>query len=402
VKSCGTLGVLRVLRDCGAGFDVVSGGELHRALAAGGDPKRIAFAGAGKTEQELRAALEAGIFLFNVESEGELARLNDLAGALGRTAPAALRLNPDVDAGTHRKTTTGRLENKFGVDFATAGRILKNPDACPHVVFTGVDLHLGSPINSTEPYRTALEKVAGFVREHRSPSRAPLEWLDVGGGFGLLYRDQSVPTFADFAAAIVPFARVMGCKLVLEPGRSLVGNAGVLLATVQYVKDNGYKLFAIVDAGMNDLVRPAMYDAYHFVWPTRSEMTPPVRLFSQRETGPGREPHATELDMLIYLEQEEMDEQSAPDGAPDHYGRLRMDVVGPICESSDCFAKGRRLPPLARGDRLALFTAGAYGMTMSSNYNARPRPAEALVDGGAARLVRARETYDDLLRGELP
>ncbi len=389
VKSCSSLGVLKVLHDQGAGFDIVSGGELFRALKIGADPRKIVFAGVGKTDDEIRQALEEDILMFNVESEAELDNIQNIAANLGMVAPVALRLNPDVDAKAHAKTTTGKKENKFGIDFATASRIVRNIAVQPNIRLIGLDLHLGSPIYSTEPYCEALAKVADFIRDHRSP-RAQLESLNVGGGYGLLYREQTVPTFQEYADAIVPWVKKTGCRLIVEPGRSIVGNSAVMLARVLYVKDNGTRHFTIVDAGMNDLIRPAMYDAYHFCWPTRSDKNPPAHLFNSPEASEyfGRESSETESDSARINRDVRSD------------GLLMTDVVGPICESSDCFAKGRRLPPMMRGQVLAMFSAGAYGFSMSSNYNSRPRGAEVMVDGDRATVIRERETYDSLIAGE--
>ncbi len=387
VKSCSSLGILSVLREAGAGFDVVSGGELFRVLTAGGDPRKVVYAGVGKTDKELREALEQDILMFNVESEAELDNIQEIAASLGKVASVALRLNPDVDANTHAKTTTGKKENKFGIDFANASRLTNNIAEQPNLRLLGVDIHLGSPIYGTTPYRLAMKKVCEFVKTHRSP-RAPLEYINTGGGYGLLYRNQRVPTFEQYAGAVIPYAQEAGCRLIVEPGRSIVGNAAVLLASVVYTKDNGHKHFTIIDAGMNDLIRPAMYDSYHFCWPAAYQGVPPANLFDSP-------------DAEAYFHREEEEKKS------DHHlrdideaGFIRTDIVGPICESSDCFAKGRRIPPPSRGDILAVFSAGAYGFAMASTYNSRPRPAEVLVDGAKARIIRKRETYDSLITGE--
>lgn len=388
VKSCSSLAVLGALREAGSGFDIVSGGELFRALKAGADPRKIVFAGVGKTDAEIRQAIEQDILMLNVESEAELDNIQIIAASLGKVAPVALRINPDVDAHTHAKTTTGKKENKFGIDLANASRITNNIAEQPNLRLLGVDLHLGSPVPEPEPYRLAMAKVADFVRTHRSP-RSPLEYMNAGGGYALLYRDRKVPAFAEYAAAIVPHVKAAGCRLIIEPGRSIVGNAAILLARVQYVKDNGHKHFTIVDAGMNDLVRPAMYDSYHFCWPAAYDRDPPADLFGSSEAEG-------------YFRREEEEKKSDHRHRDiDEAGFIKTDVVGPICESSDCFAKGRRLPPPARGDLLALFSAGAYGFSMSSNYNSRPRPAEVMVDDDEAFLIRARESYDDLVAGEV-
>ena len=388
VKSCSSLAVLKVLRDLGAGFDIVSGGELERALRVDADPRKIVFAGVGKTDAEIRAALSNDILMLNVESEAELDNIQNIAADMGMVAPVALRINPDVDAKTNAKTTTGKKENKFGIDFATASRIVRNIAVQPNIRLLGLDMHLGSPVNSIAPYSQALEKVADFIREHRSP-RAQFEYLNTGGGFGLLYRDQVVPTFQEYAGAIVPFVKKTGCKLIIEPGRSIIGNAAVLLTRVLYLKDNGHKHFTIVDAGMNDLVRTAMYDAYHFCWPTRYDRQPPAHLFGSPEAA-------------AYFARESAEHETGQ-GTREVFadGMVMTDVVGPICESSDCFAKGRRLPVMERGKVLAIFSAGAYGFTMASNYNSRPRPAEVMVDGTEARVIRERESLDSLMAGEV-
>ena len=387
VKSCSNLAVLKTLLDQGAGFDIVSGGELFRAMKVGADPRKIVFAGVGKTDDEIRAALANDILMFNVESEAELDNIQNIAAKIGTVAPVALRINPDIDAKTHAKTTTGKKENKFGIDFATASRIVRNIAVQPNIRLLGLDLHLGSPIYTTEPYTLALEKVTDFIRDHRSP-RAQFEYLNVGGGYGLLYRDQTVPTFQEYADAIIPYAKKAGCKLIIEPGRSIVGNAAVLLTSVLYVKDNGCKHFTIVDAGMNDLIRPAMYDAYHFCWPVKYDKLPPAHLFNSP-------------DALAYFNRETLDMETGQHTREIYQDGLMMtDVVGPICESSDCFAKGRRLPVMMRGDVLALFSAGAYGFSMASNYNSRPRAAEVMVDGKESRVIRARETLESLIEGE--
>ncbi len=387
VKSCSSIGVLNVLKDLGAGFDIVSGGELSRTMRVGADPRKTVFAGVGKTDDDIRAALAQDILMFNVESEAELDNIQNIAADMGMVAPVALRINPDVDANTHAKTTTGKKENKFGIDFATASRIVRNIAVQPNVRLLGLDVHLGSPIYTTTPYRDALEKVADFIRDHRSP-RAQFEYLNAGGGFGLLYRDQAVPSFQEYADAIIPFAKKAGCKLIVEPGRSIVGNAAILVTRVLYIKDNGHKLFTTVDAGMNDLIRPAMYDAYHFCWPTRSATLPPAHLFNSP-------------DAVAYFTREALETQTGSNTREiQGDGLVMTDVVGPICESSDTFAKARRLPPMQRGQYLAIFSAGAYGFSMASNYNSRPRAAEVMVTGDTARVIRRRETLDDLMAGE--
>lgn len=387
VKSCSNLTILKTLHEAGAGFDIVSGGELFRALHAGAAARKIVFAGVGKLDDEIRFALERDILMFNVESEAELDHIQYVAADMGMVAPVALRLNPDVDAKTNAKTTTGKKENKFGLDLATASRLTRNIAVQPNLRLIGVDVHLGSPVNEVEPYRMAMEKVADFIRDHRS-ARAQFEYLNAGGGYGLVYRNQDIPSFQDYADVVVPYALKAGCKLIVEPGRSIVGNAAVLLSRVVYTKDNGCRHFTIIDAGMNDLVRPAMYDAYHFAWPARYDGVPPAKLFGSTAAADYFDREAADL------------ENPMPARDPGLDGLRLTDIVGPICESSDCFAKARRIPPMERGDVMAIFSTGAYGFSMASNYNSRPRPAEVMVDGGESRIIRERESYESLIAGE--
>ncbi|MBI3271492.1 MAG: diaminopimelate decarboxylase [Planctomycetes bacterium] len=366
VKANSNLALLSAMRREGAGFDVVSGGELFRALRAGADPARCVFAGVGKTDEEIEYALERRIFLFNVESWAELENIDRLAAARKTTAQIALRLNPDVDPSTHTYITTGKKENKFGVDLELAVHILDRWKELSAVRLVGIHLHIGSQILKVEPYVDALAKVKGFLAACRARGHA-LAWIDMGGGFGIFYKDRDARPAREFADAVVPLVKGYGCGLILEPGRFIVGNAGILVTRVLYLKESGKKKFVICDAGMNDLIRPTLYSAYHRIWPVRTE--PQV-------SGP------------------------APDEStwkgPSHV----TDVVGPVCESGDFFAKDRSLPPVGRGDLLAVFSAGAYGFSMASNYNSRPRPAELLVSGGEALLATERETYEDLVRRE--
>ncbi len=365
VKANANLSVLRALATAGAGFDLVSGGELFRVLKAGGDAAKMAFAGVGKTARELDEALAADILLFNCESEPELAAIDAAAGRAGKQARVALRLNPDVKAGGHRKISTGHKATKFGLPPQAASNILANAEKWPNIIFDGVHVHIGSQITSPAPYVAALDRTVGFIKANRSES-APLTYLDAGGGFGVFYKAEDEAADAEeFAAAIMPRAKDADCRLVLEPGRFIVANAGVLLARILYVKDTPGKRYYIVDAGMNDLVRPAMYDAFHEIWPAESHLLPPSR--------GGSVAGAT---LCI------------------------ADVVGPICETGDVLATGRAMPEMAAGELVAVFTAGAYGFTMASNYNARPRPAEILVDGKNVKLARERETYESLTAGE--
>ena len=361
VKANGTLGILQTIAEAGGSFDIVSGGELHRVMAAGGDPQSVIFAGVGKTDEEIDAALAAGILMFDVESEPELDAIAAVARSRGVVAPVALRINPDIDARTHAKTTTGKKGNKFGIDYERgvelAGKVLRD-DA---LNLTGIHMHIGSPVYSTEPYEAAARKAAELVESLREAGHQT-NWINIGGGYGLDYRPGQTPPIEDYAAAIVPHVTRVGCRLALEPGRSIVGNAGILLTQLTYVKREGGKRFLIVDAAMNDLVRPAMYDSFHGVWPTQSDDVPD-------------------------------DLGEAPQYEP-------ADVVGPVCESSDCFAKDRALPEMVRGELMAIFSAGAYGSTMASNYNARRRPAEVMVDGADVHVLRRRESYDDLIAHE--
>ena len=368
IKSCGNIHLLRALRACGSGFDVTSGGELFRALQAGGNPRHIVFAGVGKTDKEINEALDAGIGWFNIESEQEFWNLDRLAGLKGVTARGALRVNPDVEnRGTHQKTFTGKKETKFGVDIDRAAAFYRQAAAARHARLNALHLHIGSPIKTTEPYVDAITKGLALIDElQRDGIR--IDTLDIGGGFAAFYEGNEAPPAATYAAAIVPLLQGRGLQIILEPGRSIAANAAILLAQVQYTKQGGTKEFVIVDAAMNDLIRPTLYEAYHFIWPANpgATLVPPDRTSAQR--------------------------------AP---GARKVDVVGPICESGDYLAKDRFLPPLARGDLVAVFSAGAYGLSMRSNYNARPRAAEVLVDGASFRVIRRRETYQDLLAGEL-
>lgn len=369
VKSCGNLAVLNLLRECGSGFDVVSGGELHRALAAGADPESIVFAGVGKTRAEIRQALEAGIGMFNVESAPELRAIRDVAGQMGETARVALRINPDVDPKTHAKTTTGKKENKFGMGFETADELLSEA-AKEHVLdVRGVHVHLGSPIYSTEPYEKALEKVCRFVEEQRRWGHT-VDTMNLGGGYCMSYTGEDVIGPEDYAEAAEPYLEELDCRLILEPGRYVAANSGILLTDVTYrkVTEHGKK-FLICDGGMNDLLRPTLYDAFHGIWPVDCE---------------GGMPDVLDPDADGY----------------DGWDTEVVDVVGPVCESGDYFGKKRALPRVEGGDMLAVFSVGAYGFTMASNYNSRPRPPEVLVEDGESRLVRPRESYDDLVEPE--
>ncbi|MBI4545541.1 MAG: diaminopimelate decarboxylase [Gemmatimonadetes bacterium] len=356
VQANGNLSILRLLAEHGAGADIVSGGELYRAQQAGIPANRTVFSGVGKTVAEMAAALEAGVYGFNVESEGELRSLADLASAAGKKAPIALRVNPDIESPTpHHYTRTGHLATKFGIPSEEALRLYGLALELPGLEVRGIDAHIGSQILDGEPYQRAVLHLLELVDELRSRG-VELEYLDVGGGFGVAYDEGRGPGAADFAGRIVPHVAASRLKLVVEPGRYIVGPAGILLTRVLYLKEMGGKTFVVTDAGMNDLLRPSHYASYHGVEPV--------------ERHGGR--------------------QEAP-----------VDVVGPICESGDFLALDRRLERPVEGELLAIRTTGAYGFSMASTYNARPRPAEVLVEGGSFRLIRRRETYEDLVRGEL-
>jgi diaminopimelate decarboxylase len=369
VKVCSNTHILRLLAEEGSGFDLVSGGELYRVIQAGGDPGRSCFAGVAKTDDEIQYALEQGIHLFNVESEEELENLARLAAETGRSARAALRVNPDVDPKTHRYITTGKRETKFGVDLERAERVFRAFAGSPgarHVALAGIHIHIGSQILSVDPYVEAVEKALGLVGRLRGAG-LEVTSLDIGGGFGAHYEGGEALDADAFGRAIVPLVRDEGLEFIMEPGRFIAATAGILVTQVQYVKAGGDRKFLLCDSGMHHLIRPALYGSYHRIWPV--------------EPGPGFVPSRRSRD------------ERMP-------GTERVDVVGPICESSDFLAKERHLPPVARGGLLAVFSAGAYGMVMASEYNSFPRPAEVLVSGSEARLIRRRGTYDDLVAPE--
>jgi len=366
VKSLANLSVLRFLADLGAGFDVVSGGEVFRAQRAGADMSKVVFAGVGKTDREINDAIAAGVGVFNVESEAEFENLARLAQAAKTEVTAALRVNPDVDPKTHTYTTTGKKETKFGVDIERAERFFAAYGDDAYARLAGIHLHIGSPVYTTQPYVEAITKALGLIERLRAEG-ATIDTLDIGGGFGADYEADQSPLAAAYAKDIVPLLADTGLKIILEPGRQICCNAGVLLTDVQYVKAGGDRRFVIVDAAMTDLIRPALYDGWHFIYPAA--------------LAPGA-----------------VAPERTKDFAPAE--AVRVDVVGGVCESSDFLGKDRMLPPVDRGDLLAVFSAGAYGFTMSSQYNSRPRAPEVLVDGRSYRIVRRRETYDDLITGE--
>lgn len=348
VKANPNLAILNLFARLGAGFDIVSGGELARVLAAGGDPGKVVFSGVGKTVAEMRAALEAGIFCFNVESGAELDRLNAVAGDMDKVAPVSLRVNPDVDARTHPYISTGLKNNKFGVAYDEAVALYRRAAGLPNIAVHGVDCHIGSQLTELSPFLDALDRVLALV-DALAQAGIAIRHLDIGGGIGIRYADETPPDFAVYSRAVLDRLAGRNVKLVMEPGRALVGNAGLLLTTVEYLKHGATKNFAIVDAAMNDLMRPALYDAWHDIQPVRAR----------------------------------------------HEPALTYEIVGPVCESGDFLGHDRKLA-LHQGDLLAILSAGAYGMSMSSNYNTRPRAAEIMVDGANAHLVRERESLQHL------
>ncbi len=362
VKACPSLAVLDVLRRRGSGFDVVSGGELRRALRAGADPRTVVFAGVGKTAAEMALALEAGILMFNVESGAELDLLDRVARERGTRADVALRVNPDVDPRTHTYISTGQRESKFGIDLEAADRLAADLPRRPGVRMVGVHAHIGSQITEVGPHAEALRKAVAFAGRAKAAG-SPVSWLNMGGGFGIYYRGGEARPAREFGEPLVPRVREAGLRLILEPGRFICGNAGALLARVLFVKESGDRRFVVVDAAMNDLLRPALYGAHHRVWPVEAPFPESAAEARRAEC-------------------------------------RTCDVVGPVCESADFLAKDRLLPPVKEGDLLAVYSAGAYGMAMSSNYNSRPRAAEVLVDGPRWTVVRDRETFEDLVRGE--
>jgi len=370
VKANSNRAILRLLRDAGAGFDIVSGGELFRALKGGADSRKCTFAGVGKSRKEIEYALEQGVYSFNIESEAELDYINQIASAKNQRAPIALRVNPDVEAQTHQYISTGKSENKFGIALERAAQVYERASKMPSITVRGVQMHIGSQITEAAPFVAAIEKIAPLVSELKS--KYAIEFFSVGGGLGIAYESsiasgsgdwwtsqRSHPlTIQQYVDAILPPLTRLGLRILLEPGRLLVGNAGILLTRVGYIKETAQKKFAIIDAAMNDLIRPALYGSYHEIVPVKGSST------SKNKTE-------------------------------------RMDIVGPVCESGDFFAQDREMPELRAGDLLAVMSAGAYGFVMASNYNSRPLPAEALVCGDKLALIRKRQTIDDLIRDEV-
>jgi diaminopimelate decarboxylase len=356
VKANSNLSILRTLVNQGAGLDIVSGGELSRALAVSCPANKIVYASVGKTSQEIRAAIKAGILFFNVESFPELENINHIAAGLRQRVRAAIRINPAISPATHKFITTGRGVNKFGIDFNTAYDIFRNRRAFANLDICGLHIHIGSQIVESKSFIEAIKKIINFLsRLNRKNIR--LEYLNIGGGLGIIYDREKPQTAADFARAVLPLLKKTGLKVILEPGRFIAGNAGILVARVLYLKKTARKKFIIIDAAMNDLLRPALYGAYHKIIPLSSKP---------------------------YLS-----------------GNARYDIVGPVCESADFLAQGRTMPELKQGDLLAVMGCGAYGFSMSSNYNSRLRPAEVMVAKDRAYLIRKRDSYQDLIGNEI-
>jgi len=367
LKANGNLSVLRTFANLGGGFDIVSGGELQRVIAAGGDPHKCVFAGVAKTEAEIEFALRRGSYSFNVESEPEITRINRVAARLGKIAPIAMRVNPNVEAFTHAKITTGTYENKFGIAFEQIEGVYARAARLKNLRLRGLQMHIGSQLTTVSPFEKAVRKVVPLVR--RLQEKYPLEFFSIGGGLGIVYQPalasgaagwwqspaaRNILTPEKYAERLLPLLKPLGLKILLEPGRFISGNAGILVTRVEYVKRTGRKNFIIVDAAMNDLIRPAFYDAYHEIVPVT------------RKGG----------------------------------AMMKADVVGGVCESSDCFCRDRWLPKVGEGDYLALLSAGAYGFVMASNYNARPLATEILVDGQRAAVARARQPVKEIWSGE--
>lgn len=358
VKANSNIALLRAFAKEGGGFDIVSGGELFRALRAAADPKKIVFSGVGKKKDEIEYALKSGILMFNVESEDEMVTLNEIAGGIGKKAPISLRINPDVDPQTHPYISTGMKKAKFGVDIKRSLENYKRAVSMPNLEVVGVDCHIGSQLTSLSPFVDALARVREYLDRvlvgSLKKAGAQIRYLDLGGGLGISYKDEMPPHPEEYARAIIQGLEGLDVTLILEPGRVIVGNAGILITEVQYIKETDEKKFVIVDGGMNDLIRPALYGSYQAIQPV-------------------------------------VEKNSA---------KIVADVVGPICESGDFFAKDREIARPRRGDLLAVMSAGAYGFTMASNYNSHPKPPEVLVDGDQYYVIRTRETMDDLIRGE--
>jgi diaminopimelate decarboxylase len=353
MKALSNLSVLKLFSDLGAGFDIVSVGELMRCLHVGADPGKIVFSGVGKTDEEIEAALKAKILMINVESRPELERVSAVARRMGRHAPVSLRVNPDLDPGTHPHISTGHRDSKFGIPLSQVDQYYAAARSLPNLELAGLSTHIGSQITDTGPFSEAADKVARIVKRLGADGIA-LKYLDLGGGLGIPYQEEPPPP-AQYAAALMEPLRGLGLKFIIEPGRVLVGNAGILVTKVLYVKETDVKRFVVIDGAMNDLIRPVLYEAFHDIRPVVKRANAPI---------------------------------------------VTGDVVGPVCESGDFFARERDLPELRSGDLLAVMSAGAYGFVMASNYNSRPRPAEVIVNGSEYTVVRERDNFEDIIRGE--
>ncbi len=354
VKANSSLAIIRVLGEVGAGFDIVSGGELYRLLSAGQNPGKVVFAGVGKSDKEIEYALKNNIFLFNVESEPEMKAISSAAERLRKTARVSLRVNPDVSPDTHTYTTTGSAVNKFGIEMDKALEFARRVVEDENLKFMGFHVHIGSQLTEVDAYREGVRKILALVEDCAS-NGIGIDYINLGGGFGIFYVGKEAKSAREFADAVVPMLEKSGLKVIMEPGRFIVGNAGILLTRVRFIKRSKLKTFVICDAAMNDLIRPALYGAYHRIWPVK----------------------------------------------PDESKSFTVDIVGPICESGDFLAKDREIPEVEEGDLLAVFSGGAYGMVMSSNFNSRPRACEVLVDGESFKVTKRRETYKDLISTEI-
>lgn len=358
MKANSSIALCKLLVKEGAGLDIVSGGELYKALKTGVSSKKVVYAGVGKTAKEIEFAMSHHIFLFNVESQPELFLINEIAGRLGIRQKVAIRINPDIKAHTHKYTTTGHSQNKFGIDLDTAGNIFLDNERYKNLSICGVHMHIGSQIVEREPFTAAINKIIHFIKGLEKQG-VHIRWINIGGGLGIIYSNERPQTAVEYAKEVVPLLKKIRANVILEPGRFIAGNSSVLLTNVTYVKETAVRNFAIVDAGMNDLIRPSLYDAYHAILPVNS---------------------------------------------PSYNGSKKIsiyDVVGPICESGDFLGKDRKFIDLKAGDVLAVMGAGAYGFSMASNYNSRPRPAEVLVEGSKVKIIRRREAYADLIRAEV-
>ncbi|MGH9795316.1 MAG: diaminopimelate decarboxylase [Candidatus Acidiferrales bacterium] len=387
VKANSNLSILRLLARLGSGFDIVSGGELYRLRRAGVSPRRVVFSGVGKTRDEIRDALRAGILLFNVESAAELEMLAQEASRLRRPAPAGVRVNPDVAAGGHPHISTGRRHHKFGVDWDEARRLYRAWKDSRWIRWQGISAHIGSQILSVAPFRRAAQRLSRFVQE-LSRDGIRLKYFDFGGGLGIRYTGERPLPQREYARALIAALRPTGCHLLLEPGRSIVGAAGVLLTRVILTKRTGGKRFIVTDAAMNDLMRPALYDAVHPI--TKAKLELRNSKVENRKTKTGAPPHTAKL---VVGDPSQADFRFS-------FFDLRADIVGPVCETGDCFLHDWPIEEVNAGDLLVIWGAGAYGFAIANNYNSRPRPAEVLVEGSRTRLIRRRESHADLIRGE--